>query len=125
MEQLKRLSGEVDKKLNRLERYSKKEGKGEVSEAKLFGELECLDKSHKVLEKELEMLKAKTEVDSSYARVVYLESTIRQNVQRNEALAKELKMKGKGLKKTDKRFQYLQMNELVSPQTEVILCPQL
>ncbi len=122
---MKRLSGEVDKKLNRLERYSKKEGKGEVSEAKLFGELECLDKSHKVLEKELEMLKAKTEVDSSYARVVYLESTIRQNVQRNEALAKELKMKGKGLKKTDKRFQYLQMNELVSPQTEVILCPQL
>ena len=117
--QLKRLSEEFDKKIARVERSNKKGPQHVVSEGRLMNELDCLDKTQKILEKEIEMLKSKVSMDTSYERVVYLESTFASNKQRNEATVKEIRDKSKQVKKVDKEITLIKTKESPSPQIEV------
>eukprot|EP01022_Parablepharisma_sp_SALTPOND_P001049 TRINITY_DN105494_c2_g1_i1.p4 TRINITY_DN105494_c2_g1~~TRINITY_DN105494_c2_g1_i1.p4 ORF type:complete len:229 (-),score=63.25 TRINITY_DN105494_c2_g1_i1:4393-5079(-) len=107
----------MDKQIARADR-DKKGYKYETSETKLANELECIEKTQKVLEKEVDFLKAKVETDTSYVRIDIFEKDYQASKKRNEETLKELKGKEKNIAKLDKQIRELRTKDAMDPLKE-------
>ncbi len=118
IDRLKQLNKEVDKKIAHAEHQPRSAKKYEVTETKLMNELQCLDKTQKILEKELEFLQSKVNADTSFAKVVEIEQNYSRGVERNEAISKEIRALQNAVHKNELRFQQLLAQGTSSPQRE-------
>ena len=118
-EKLKKFSSHINGKLIRLPHKKSNEKRPELKEIALTQEANCLDKEESVFKKEIESLKSRLRVNTSYERVTELQKQLASSLLRNDAINKSIKEKSKEMEKRGKTISKMQREPKSTAQTDV------
>ena len=116
------LSRSVDKAIVRYtSRFSRKPRKRKVNELFLANEIYCLEKKEGVLLKEIDIMKAKVDKDTSNERIVELDHKIAEKAADTEKLLKAITLKRNHIRTQEKLILKAQESDLTNKETSPLI----